>query len=382
MESAYHWEEIDMSCRRLAFVVVSATLILGSLSLTGCVTSKAVLTSSYSSTNHYGKVYMMAMDTTHDPRGVQPKVADKLRAMGLEVEMVDPEKVKDRQGTGFMVSERGHILTCAHAVGDEKEATIWVGGERVYADVVLIDTNADIALLKPQTELTNQLRRLWIVPDAKPAMGQDVYTIGFPLSDILGKSARFTKGLVSATVGEQDDPKHLQVSAEVQPGNSGSPLLDENGKVIGMIDSSLNAAGVFASTGGALPQNVNFAVKAEVLVDFLKQAGLPAGPTGDVATAKQPFDQVKDSVVLVRSGKVLPGDEERSELWCRIHYVYFWDLYWRFRYFSLDFYDVKSRKLVLHAAQNGDNLNPEDATIKSTCKKIRTQLFPGLAPPE
>src|SRR6267154_2696581 len=193
-----------MSCRRLAFVVVSATLILGSLSLTGCVTSKAVLTSSYSSTNHYGKVYMMAMDTMHDPRGVQPKVADKLRAMGLEVEMVDPEKVKDRQGTGFIVSELGHILTCAHAVGDEKVATIWLGGERVYADVVLIDTNADIALLKPQTELTNQLRRLWIVPDAKPAMGQDVYTIGFPLSDILGKSARFTKGLVSATVGAQD----------------------------------------------------------------------------------------------------------------------------------------------------------------------------------
>jgi hypothetical protein len=339
-----------------------------------------VLTNNYSPTNHYEKVYMAAMDPVHDPRGVQPKVAEKLRAMGLEVELVDPENVRDRQGTGFIVTEQGHILTCAHAVGSEKEATIWLGGERIYADVIQVDTNNDIALLKPQTALTNQIQRLWIMADAKATMGQDVFTIGFPLTDILGKSARLTKGLVSATVGAQDDPKQLQVSAEVQPGNSGSPLLDENGKVIGMINSSLNAAGVFASTGGALPQNVNFAVKANVLADFLKEAGLPAAPTGDGATAKQTFDQVKDSVVLVRSGKVLPGDEERSELWCRIHYVYFWDLYWRFRYFSLDFYDGKTHKLVLRASQDGDNFNPEDATIKSTCKKVRKQLFPDSVP--
>ena len=371
-----------MSCRRLTFVGVSATLIFVWLSLTGCVTSKAVFTSNYSPTNHYEKVYMVAVDKASDPRGVQPKVADKLRAMGLAVELVDPENPRERQGTGFIVSEQGHILTCAHAVGNEKEATIWLGGERIYADVLLVDTNSDIALLKPQAGLTNQMRRLWIMAGAKPTMGQDVYTIGFPLTDILGKSARLTKGLVSATVGTQDDPKQLQVSAEVQPGNSGSPLLDENGKVIGMIDSTLNAAGVFASTGGALPQNVNFAIKADVLVDFLKQATLPSAPTGDVATAKQPFDQVKDSVVLVRSGRVLPGDENRHELWCHIHYVYFWDLYWRFRYFSLDFYDGKTHKLVLHASQDGDNLNTEGATIKSTCKKIRKQLFPDSVPPE
>jgi serine protease Do len=215
VESAYHWEEIDMSCRRLVFVGVSATLIFGCLSLTGCVTSKAVLTNNYSPTNHYEKVYMVAMDSAHDPRGVQPKVAEKLRAMGLEVELVDPENAKDRQGSGFIVTEQGHILTCAHAVGSEKEATIWLGGERIYADVVQVDTNDDIALLKPQTELTNQVQRLWIIGDAKVTMGQDVFTIGFPLTDILGKSARLTKGLVSATVGVQDDPKQLQVSAEV-----------------------------------------------------------------------------------------------------------------------------------------------------------------------
>jgi serine protease Do len=361
-----------------AIVTRIAMAALGGGMLTGCATSKVVLTGSYSPTNHYERVCMTRMEPGDDPRHVQPKVADCLRSMGFQVEVIDPEDPHDRQGTGFIIGDQGYILTCAHAVGKDPVATVWLGGQRMYTDVVRVDTNADVALLKPQSGFTNRAERLTIVADASLTMGQEVYTLGFPLSDLLGTSPRLSRGLVSATVGLHDDPKTLQISAEVQPGSSGSPLLDQNGDVVGMINSVLHAGQIFArSQGGALPQNVNFATKSDVLISFLNEAGVSIATHVDAAAPKRGFDKIKDSVVLVRSGKVLPGEEDRAELWCRIRYTYFWDMYWRFQTFYLEFVDGKSGKVVIKAGQFGDNLSAENATINDVCRKIQEAIFPG-----
>ncbi|HXI85108.1 MAG TPA: serine protease [Verrucomicrobiae bacterium] len=351
--------------------------ILGGITVlvSGCATPQATLTANYSPEKHYRKIYMVRMD--NDPREVQPKVVARLQGMGFEVELMDPDKPgRESQGSGFVISDQGHVLTCAHVVGDEKTATIWLAGERMYADVVQADTNTDIALLKLETPVTNQVLRLVIDSTAPPTMGQEVYTIGFPLSEILGTSPRLAKGLVSSNVGMHDDPKQIQVSVEVQAGNSGSPLLNENGDVVGMINSTLSPMNVMAVTHGTLPQNVNFAIKPDALSDFVKQAGI-SGDRGNAEKTKLSFDRVKDSVVLVRSGRILPGEELSDELWCRINYHYFWDMYWRFQIFYLEFFDAKTGKLILKAGQYGDSLGTEDATIKRTFKRIREKFNPN-----
>jgi S1-C subfamily serine protease len=69
-----------------------------------------------------------------------------------------------------------------------------------------------------------------------------VYTIGYPLSRLLGSSARFTKGAIGATSGMNDNPKQIQVSAEIQPGNSGGPLFDNDGLVVGVVLDYLRSA--------------------------------------------------------------------------------------------------------------------------------------------
>jgi len=364
-------------------------VIVGLLTLcfTGCATSKPTATLPHDSTlvahvspdKTYHKVLMLKMD--HDPRGVQGKVVAALKSMGFDVEFLSLEEVPaERQGSGFFVGDQGHILTCAHVVGEETNATVWSGGQLLYANVLRVDTNVDAALLKLESQPTNHVEQLFIDPNASLKMGEEVFTIGFPLSDILGKSPRLTKGLVSSTVGLHDDPKSVQVSVEIQAGSSGSPLLNDNGEVVGMIDSTLNAMNVLWRTQGTLPQNVNFAIKPDILSQFLKDGGVSNGvPAGE--KSKIAFDQVKDSVVLVRSGHVLPGQEEINELWCRIRYQYLWDLYWRFGTFYLEFFDAKTGKLVLRAGQRNDTLATEGGVIRQALRAAHKWLAPDAPPP-
>jgi S1-C subfamily serine protease len=90
--------------------------------------------------------------------------------------------------------------------------------------------------------------------------GNDIIALGFPLHGLLGSQLKVSTGIVSATVGLLDDISQLQISAPIQPGNSGGPLLDEYGNVAGVVVAKLRALAVAKATGD-IPQNVNFAVK-------------------------------------------------------------------------------------------------------------------------
>ncbi|MBB3810626.1 hypothetical protein FHS81_002728 [Pseudochelatococcus contaminans] len=96
---------------------------------------------------------------------------------------------------------------------------------------------------------------------------------GYPLTGILTSSGNFTQGSVTALAGLRDDNRMLQISAPVQPGNSGGPLLDDAGNVVGVVVSKLNALKVAAATDD-LAQNVNFAIKASVVQGFLEAQGI------------------------------------------------------------------------------------------------------------
>ena len=91
---------------------------------------------------------------------------------------------------------------------------------------------------------------------------------GFPLAGSLSSGGNFTSGLVSALRGLRDAAGELQITAPVQPGNSGGPLMDASGLVIGVVQAKLDALRSAIVTGD-IPQNVNFAISLEVLADFL-----------------------------------------------------------------------------------------------------------------
>jgi len=166
------------------------------------------------------------------------------------------------QGTGFAVSSEGHIVTAYHILEGKKTIKVYLSKESfVSAKVLYGDPVNDLAVLKVENSTTNFLQ---VAPMRSAKTGDRVFTIGFPVSSILGREPKYTEGVVSSLSGIEGASSLLQITVSVQPGNSGGALVNENGQVIGIITSTA-AILPFIKKSGTLPQNVNWAVKADHL---------------------------------------------------------------------------------------------------------------------
>ncbi len=174
-------------------------------------------------------------------------------------------------GTGFLVAE-GRVLTNNHVVeGCARMTARSATGTIAPARVDATDPRRDLALLTVPAGFGPALP----FRDSPPVLrGETVVTYGFPLSGVLSSGPTLTTGDVSAMAGLRDNPLHFQISAPVQPGNSGGPLLDAQGHVIGVVVAKLNAARIAQMTGGDIPQNVNFAIKGTEALAFLTANGV------------------------------------------------------------------------------------------------------------
>jgi S1-C subfamily serine protease len=170
---------------------------------------------------------------------------------------------KATSGTAFFVTKAGKAVTNAHVVRGCREISVTMDGRRIAARILAMDERNDLALLVTDLQLTRAAS--WRL---KVRQGEDIVVYGFPLTGALASGGNVTTGNVTALAGLSDDSRFLQISAPVQAGNSGGPLLDRNGTVVGVVVSKLNALGV-ASVTGDIPQNVNFAIKASVATAFL-----------------------------------------------------------------------------------------------------------------
>lgn len=196
-------------------------------------------------------------------------------------------------GSGFFVSEDGYLITNNHVVRNARRVKVKTGAGVFSAQVVSVDETNDLALLK----ISGQFKPLRVSTN-DVGLGDAVFTIGFPDIDLQGTQPKYTDGKISSLTGIKDDPKEYQISVQVQPGNSGGPLVDMGGNVHGVIVARMNDFAALRSMG-SLPQNVNYAVKGERLRDFLgrfPQVKLRAddSPAGGSAVA-----DVQQSVALI-----------------------------------------------------------------------------------
>jgi S1-C subfamily serine protease len=167
-------------------------------------------------------------------------------------------------GTGFFVAGDGTIVTNSHVVDDCTSISVRPENEpAISAQLVARDKVQDLALVHADVRPRASARLRSAV-----RLGESVAVFGFPYVDVLASSGNFTLGNVTALSGFRDDKSQVQISAPVQSGNSGGPLLDTTGNVVGVVVGKLDSLKI-AMRDGDLPQNVNFAIKADILMSFL-----------------------------------------------------------------------------------------------------------------
>jgi S1-C subfamily serine protease len=168
-------------------------------------------------------------------------------------------------GTAFFINAGGFALTNAHVSNGCKSLKLVLPEGEVDANQVASDVQNDLAVIKA-AKYSGAFAQFHGGTPVR--QGEDIIAYGYPLAGALATQGNLTTGIVSALAGFGDDTRKLQISAPVQPGNSGGPLLNEEGHVVGVVTSKVNALNVARVTGD-IPQNVNFAIKSGIATNFL-----------------------------------------------------------------------------------------------------------------
>lgn len=204
-------------------------------------------------------------------------------------------------GSGFFVDHEGHILTNRHVVGSCTEVRVQSGTQQAVAQSVAEDRSHDLSLLSgslsPMDAATFRSGE-----GIRP--GDEIVALGFPLHGLLASSVSVTTGTVSNLAGIRDDRSLLQITAPIQPGNSGGPLLDESANVVGVVVGKLDARTV-AGLIGDIPQNVNFAVNSSIVRLFLdsEDVDYQLAPSENKLPAADVAEEARRFTVLVECWK-------------------------------------------------------------------------------
>ena len=199
-------------------------------------------------------------------------------------------------GSGFFVTADGHLVTNFHVVKGANRIEARYKERTFQASVVAIDTNYDLAVVRVEGD---HFPCLPLSSRASADLGEPVFTIGFPNIDVQGLAPKYTDGKISSISGIQDDKAQYQISVPVQPGNSGGPLCDNNGEVVGVVVSRLNDMAMLRAES-ALPQNVNYAVKSYYVGQLLQTIpGVESSLVRPYGKPPNVVQSVEDSVAML-----------------------------------------------------------------------------------
>jgi len=252
-------------------------------------------------------------DPATETLGFDPGVSDQDRLLGM-IRLIRPSAAKlggpalpnglsPGGGTvtgslsGVAVSGSGDIVTSHQGVNGCSSMRVQTPSFTLPASILARDRQNDLALLHVDHNFAVPaiFRDGASIREAEP-----VVTIGYPLSGVLASDGVVTNGSISALTGVRDDTRFLQFTAPIQPGNSGGPLLDASGHVVGLVSGKLDVESV-GGTAGGIPQNVNFALKSAVVREFLDihDVKYRSAPSSAQLRSADIAEQVKQAVVHI-----------------------------------------------------------------------------------
>lgn len=203
----------------------------------------------------------------------------------------------DWSGTGWLLNN-GYVVTNHHVADNARTIFLrFPQGDSIVqysGEVALIDEEHDLAIIKINDSRFKGVKTLPYAVKTSPAdVGESVFVLGYPMTATMGEEIKLTTGIVSSHSGFQGDRSQYQISAPVQPGNSGGPLFDESGNIIGIVSAKHTGA-----------ENVSYAIKASYLQDLINRLSNRAGvlPTGNSIidlNLPQKVKQVKGFVCMI-----------------------------------------------------------------------------------
>jgi Trypsin-like peptidase domain len=208
-----------------------------------------------------------------------------------------------KSGSGFSITAQGNILTNYHVVERCSDVAVGPQGSSESARIIAFDQQNDLALLALPHPVP-----VWLsFRENRLKLGETVLAAGYPLQGLVASSLNLTTGSVSALAGLHDDTRMVQFTAAVQPGSSSGALLDQSGTIVGVVTAKLSP--LIAQFTGDIPQNVNFAVKASVVRDFLDSRGIEyrTAPPLPLTATPEVADKIAKAIFPVRCLSGVPG---------------------------------------------------------------------------
>jgi S1-C subfamily serine protease len=200
-------------------------------------------------------------------------------------------------GTGFFVSKDGYVITNEHVISKARRVSLFINKEIVECEIVMSDAYNDIVLLKANIKSN-------AIPMATTTTnkGASVSAFGYPLLTLQGNELKTTFGHINSLSGIKGDFRYYQIDTPIQPGNSGGPLINKYGEVIGIVSAALSQ-NYTLKNAGVLNQNVNYAIKIDYAQPMLKQFNVNTKNLHKKTKmdTEQLVKNLEDSVVIVVS---------------------------------------------------------------------------------
>jgi S1-C subfamily serine protease len=223
---------------------------------------------------------------------------------------------KVASGTGFYVSNTGHLITNDHVVDGCKDIKVQSNGVDIDTVLLATDPKNDLALLK-----ANHTPSIYFsISDKDPEELQDVIVAGYPFGDDISSSIKFTQGIVSSLAGIGNDYSQFQIDAALQPGNSGGPIVDIYGNILGVAVAKLDFQKIMDDYG-VVAENTNFGIKASAVRNLMFGNSVKVkSPKSETITTSELVKSIKagtvhltcwmtvaqiDALIKEESGKVL-----------------------------------------------------------------------------
>ncbi len=201
-----------------------------------------------------------------------------------------------KSGTGFLISTTGVMATNYHVVEKGDSISISLNGSTYEGAVIKKDQSNDLALI--QLLGFESIESLPYKLSSQYRQGEEVFTLGFPKTKVMGVEVKYTTGEISSLSGLEDNNAVMQISVPIQPGNSGGPLFNGRSEVVGVTASTLSSLYSLV-TDGTIPQNVNYAVKSDYLMLLGKNINRGDFKPSHQMSKPDQIDELKKNIGLI-----------------------------------------------------------------------------------